>query len=671
MSEYVPIAWMGEDPTAQVTTIRRLHNDYGFHRFVLIGPYPKDMFGGATLADYEQLGVTMAWARAQLADCGDIELGWWLAPTLCLKAPDGSQPIVNSDGTASGGTCPLCPAFTAELKAKIIALLDKGHPSIVFIEDDYTLCNKTGQTNMKGCFCPLHLDEYAKRVGRAFTGAEIASLYDNPTEANRSLRVIFARVCCDSLVALAREIRNAIDVVDPTIRSCLCQSGWSDMDGDATEPVARALAGKTRPMVRVCGASYMNDNDVSWLPGTVAHAVWSTQHLSQDIELVHETDPYPHSRFYASTYFLGSELSAALMAGVHGSYYYCAAYTDEPLEDDGYAAWMLANRPLLEAVRTARAEMRPCGVRVVYSPAEVYLRRGHSKMHGGLREAARFLAKMGLPYTTVNDAAATVLFGHTVDALSDDEIRKIFRGGVLVDGEAGCLLTQRDFAALIGCTAEVMPSSLAYAYEEIQSVAGCKSKGRRLFTMRSATDGASDRSQTFQGQALLKPLPGTEVWSQFVDYDGKAVAPAVTYCRNTLGGRVGVLHMSPSYGYGFDAGTLHFRKQELVHRLFERLAHGRIEVAAPRTPSTWLFAAKNDKELLVMAENLCGEPRKDVELVFSAPWRQGRIARLGADGRWIEVGVVGERFHVDEAWYYPMKPVFFKVSQAASLCRFE
>ena len=128
---------------------------------------------------------------------------------------------------------------------------------------------------------------------------------------------------------------------------------------------------------------------------------------------------------------------------------------------------------------------------------------------------------------------------------------------------------------------------------------------------------------------------------------------------------MGILHMSPSYGYGFDGGTFHFRKQELVQRLFNRLSQDRLEVMAPKTPSTWLFAAKNDKELLVMVENLCGEPRDDVELAFSSPWRQGRVARLDADGRWVDVGASGARFHVEEDWYYPMKPSFFKISRVS------
>ena len=663
-SEYVPVQWSDVSPEGQVREIRKLHDAYGFRRFVLIGPWQKDDFGGATLKDFEALGDSIAWARRQLADLKDVELGWWLAPSLRMNGEGRPDPIVNSDGTPALGNCPLSPKFTADLKAKVAACVKRGRPRIVFIEDDYTLCNNAGLTRMRGCFCPRHLKEFAARVGKAYTGNEIAALYDKPTDENRPLREAFALVCRDSLAKLAGEVRAAIDSVDPTVRTCLCQSGCCDLDGDDTEAVARAFAGGTRPMVRICGASYMSESVASSLPGTTAHLFWSAQRLPGDFELIHETDPYPHTRFYASTLFLGSELCAALMAGADGSYYYCAPYVDAPLEDDGYAAWMRENRPRMEAVRAARAAMKPAGLRVVYSPAEVYLRRGHLRQggFGGLPHAVHFLAKMGLPYRTADGDGAAVLFGDVAEILSDDEVRALLKGGALLDGEAAVILTRRGFADLLGCTAEPMPADIAYAYEEIQPVAGCTAKGRRLMTQRTPKPVAPSDAPSFAGQALLKPKAGTEVWCRFVGFGGKDVAPSVTFRRNAAGGRVGVMALSPSYGYGFNGGTFQFRKQELLHRLVARLAGDVPDVAAPKTPSTWVLAAKSDDELLVMVENLCGEPRKDVELAFAAKWRKGRIARLDASGAWVDAGTAGARYRVDEADYYPQKPAFFKLS---------
>lgn len=663
LSEYVPVDWTCASKDEQVKTIRKLHDEYGFRRFALIGPFLKDTFDGSTLKDFEELGDSLAWARQQLADRPDVELGWWLVPTLRMNGGKGAEPIVNGDGTVAAGNCPLSPTFTADLKAKVAACVKRGRPRVIFVEDDYTVSNCAGLAPMGGCFCPHHLKACAARTGRTHTGAEIASSFERPTAENRPLREAFARATRDSLATLAGEVRQAIDAVDPTVRVCLCQSGFCDLDGDFTEAVARAFAGRTRPMVRICGASYMNESVALSLPGTTAHLFWSAQHLPDDFELIHETDPYPHTRFYASSRFLGSELVAGLMAGACGSYYYCAPYTDAPLEDDGYAAWMRENRPRLAAVNAARQAMKPCGVRIVYTPAEVYLRRGRLRQgaFGGLPAAARFLAQMGVPYTT-SEGAASVLFGDTAEILSDDEIRALLKGGVLLDGEAAVILTRRGFASLIGCTAEAMPADVGFAREEIQPIAGCTAKGRRLFVQRAPRPVAAGDRPPFAGQALLKPQAGTGVWSRLVGLGGRDVAPSVTFCRNALGGRVGVMYLSPSYGCGFNGATFHFRKQELVHRLFAKLSEGTLDVAAPKTPSSWTLSARNDEELLVMVENLGGEPRKDAELAFSAKWRGGRIARLDANGAWEDVGTAGERHRVAEEDYQPQKPAFFKVS---------
>ena len=60
LSEYVPVDWTGVDQQEQVATIRRLHDDYGFRRFVLIGPYRKEFAGDLTLEDFEELGDSLA-----------------------------------------------------------------------------------------------------------------------------------------------------------------------------------------------------------------------------------------------------------------------------------------------------------------------------------------------------------------------------------------------------------------------------------------------------------------------------------------------------------------------------------------------------------------------------------------------------------------------------------
>ena len=332
----VPVDWTGEPLETQVKELRKMYVRYGLRKFVLIGPWHTQYERDLPLTEWERLGDSIAYAKKELADL-DVEIGWWVVPTLRGGRHRPFQHIMDCDGRETHASCPLDRRFGKDFSAKIAACVRRARPSVIFFEDDFTLSNHGGMNAMRGCFCPLHLAEYAKRTGHMRTAKEIADMFRRPTAANASLRKAFAELSRDSLAGLAASVRAAIDMVDPSIRICLCQSGFADIDGDATEAVARAFAGMTRPMVRVFGASYFNENAPATLPGELAHAFWSAQHLGKDMELLHETDPYPHTRFCNSSLYLFSELAAAVMAGVTGSYYYCTQYSDDPMGDDGYA----------------------------------------------------------------------------------------------------------------------------------------------------------------------------------------------------------------------------------------------------------------------------------------------------------------------------------------------
>ena len=101
-----------------------------------------------------------------------------------------------------------------------------------------------------------------------------------------------------------------------------------------------------------------------------------------------------------------------------------------------------------------------------------------------------------------------------------------------------------------------------------------------------------------------------------------------------------------------------------MHNLFVRLAGDKaIDITAPKTPSIWLVAARNDRELLVMAENLCGEPRNDIVLRFSPEWCGGEVSVLLGDGSWRTLGTASADFAVPEEMMSPLAPQFFKVSK--------
>src|SRR5690606_32516821 len=103
----------------------------------------------------------------------------------------------------------------------------------------------------------------------------------------------------ESLAMLAASVREAVDKIAPETRLCLCQSGGSERDGNFTEAVTQAFAGKTRPAVRVHGSSYFSDTSQD-IARTVFNPLYDRQHLPAHFEIIHESDTFPHTRFFMS-----------------------------------------------------------------------------------------------------------------------------------------------------------------------------------------------------------------------------------------------------------------------------------------------------------------------------------------------------------------------------------
>ena len=652
----VPINPEMADAKTLAADLRSARERWGLRRFVLTGPHAVNtQFNRMGVDEYRKLGEKIADVHANLAGT-DIEIGWWLAPTLRQGRDVPGQHVVDCEGHVSDAVCPLDQGFKRRMIDGIAATCSAGRPFIVFFEDDYELMWHRGMNGLGGCFCDHHLAAFAERYGKRLSAVEIAAAFRKRTKENEPLRQTFADTQKASLVQFAHDVRRAIDSVDPAIRTCLCQSYRVDLDGDTTEAIARAFAGGTRPAVRIYGARYNNENQAVKLPQTLAHTAWSAATLPKDIEIIHESDPYPHNRFFSAAAFLGSEIACAFMCGVHDSYLYCSQYLDDPFEDGGYADWFNCNRRRLEVVRDFRAKARPVGVSISFNPKEHYLVRepAPGRKLDFLNDGAYFLGKLGFPYAAVG-GEVTILSAQSADQMTDDEIRRALSGGVLLDGAAALALSERGFNELLG----VVPTRvdrLPVTKERILAAAGCRRRGKNVNCWLLDPVGGVEASVLLK----LAPLSGAESWAEYVGPAGDSVAPSITYFSNALGGRVAVL--SQGLSGNRSSGIYSPRKQELFANLFGRLSQGRLDVCAPETPCTWVLACVSGDggEMLVMVNNLAGETRDDVVLRLSEKWQGAGVARLGMDGVWQPLGKAG-----NQAWRPPiafqhMTPEFFR-----------
>ena len=326
--------------------------------------------------------------RDRLAAEG-IPLGLLLQSTMGHRTPNTPakfQSIVFSNGDAPSVYCPLDAAFRAFVRSQIAALAAE-RPAFFLLDDDARL-----RTGRDACFCPLHLAEFSRRTGRAWTDREALR---TALVADPGLAADWERLRLDSIAALARDVRAAFDAVDPAIPGAFCFCGADAVDA---LPLARLLAAPgQRPVLRLNNARYLRDGNRD-LPTTL---LWTSGELltlpaDADALVLDEPDTCPQNRYSMSAANFHLHLSLGLLSGCGGGKLWITRmHSWEPASGEAYRRALARNAGFhRELLRLA--------------PKWEGLRIPLAKGAGGGAEpppegdwGSRILGRMGFPYAYV------------------------------------------------------------------------------------------------------------------------------------------------------------------------------------------------------------------------------------------------------------------------------
>jgi hypothetical protein len=275
----------------------------------------------------------------------------------------------------------------------------------------------------------------------------------------------------------------------------------------------------------------------------------------------------------------------------------------------------------------------------------------HVHAHGGdLTEltvdptpAADFLLRQGVP-VTAGPAPVQAVFGALAWSFTEDEVRALLSGGLLLDGVAAEVFCRRGFGPLLGVD---VPELVA---REQRSWPGPYAQERVLpAALRAELDLEHTRLSVNMQPALarLEPLRGAEVWTEVLAADGARWGAGRTVFRNELGGRVAVLAATaPDELPGSD------QARALIHRTVRYL-----EGEQPRLPLVSggpqlipLLARQAGALRLAIANGSADPARPVVELPapttppaatllapLAAPEPES-VAALSGDGRMLRAG---------------------------------
>jgi len=600
-----------------ISDIVALNKRYGFRRFLIVGPSKEYRYTGFPDKQvFRDLGDQILNVKKQLTG-NDIEIGWWCTTTIRIGKGQ-FQSIIRADGSiAEEACCPLDLNYRTTFSNNIATVVQIARPFLVNFEDDFHLNG--------GCFCPLHLNEFAKRVNRYYSREELQSVFHLKTPENDQLLQAWGELGRDSLAGLAASVRESVDEITPETRLCLCQSGASERDGNFTEAVTKAFAGKTRPIVRVFGSSYFSDDPLN-IPKTIFNPLYQRQHLPDNFELIHESDSFPHTRFFMSGNKLKSLLTAAFAYGLDDSLLYINQYLENPLEEEGYREMYREEVNRFNALKSAVRECSVEGCEILRKP-------------GTSINWVNITGRHGIPHTS-NGGKVKLVSGDFIDQLDDNEITGLLKGRVFLDGQAAFLLGKRGFSELTGVEVSSREDTvLPPFYEGICKPENFPNVNNRLMYNYLWAFNKGNKDAFYQ----IKALAGAEVLTEFLNSRNEPFFPALTRFKNKYNGRIAVMayNLSDNYVNTQSISLFNYSKKEMLRQLIEWLGDEPLPVFVRNTPNTFCIfnRAKTNDYAIVVLTGLNSDTFDSLSLDVAPEWANSEFELLNHDGKWEPVPV--------------------------------
>ena len=396
------------------------------------------------------------------------------------------------------------------------------HPAFMLIDDDFRLLGRSG----RGCACPLHLAEFKRLTGLDLTIEQLREHLNGSSEEDRRLARIFDKMQCDSLVNMAKRMRQGVDEIDPAIPGGYCPCG---IDIRHALPIAEAFAGRGNPSLIRINCGFYNQRGPQLFSGVMQSAAIQLAAIREKTGIVlTETDTCPHNRYSTSAASLHAHYSGSLLEGCDGAKHWISRLCGNEWKSAKAYRKILScyqgfYRKLAGFGRTvdwfgARFALpqEPC---FEYNPVErVWGESWHMLM----------LERMGIPmYFSKKAGGAVFMNGTQVRVFSNEELEKLLSGVLVLDSKAAKYLCDKGYEDHLGvrvlewdlppATGEMLPEGMTAPQEEL-----CKLE----------LLGATVDSKIFHAP-----------YNQSVERD--FIAPGCTMFRNRLGGTVIVFAGTP------------------------------------------------------------------------------------------------------------------------------
>ncbi|MCM8777165.1 MAG: hypothetical protein NC905_02730 [Candidatus Omnitrophica bacterium] len=200
----------------------------------------------------------------------------------------------------------------------------------------------------------------------------------------------------------------------------------------------------------------------------------------------------------------------------------------------------------------------------------------------------KFLLSYGIPACS-EIQEVNAIFGNNAWIFDDNEIIRMLKGGLLLDGESARILCKRGFGKYIGV--------------EYEKTLNREDSNYSVEVVKSSKSGVKEGIYFSVNQLpefnVFKPSKKTTVWTDVITSERKSVGPSITLYTNEMGGRVAIV--VPSH--------FNFHKQTIVQNIIRYLYKKRVSfpLVSGSVYLMPLFFKKGAEEILCVF-NGCPDP---------------------------------------------------------------
>lgn len=563
-------------------------------------------------------------AKEELAKHG-IDLAGFYTLTVKSGRREDLEPIIRADGSeAPFSSCVLGENFKKALSKTIALFVSIAKPKYLLLEDDFSV----SASSYKGCFCPLHLKEFSKRVGKEYDRETLLKLFESNTKEGLKLYKKWREFMGESLIEMAKAIRREVDILSPEIPVGCMQTGADELDGYSMPKIAKALAGdRHKPFCRPRGTFYCG-GDSKDLPAVMFNAMKVVETYKGKMGFYHESDAYPHNRFYTGASQLDVITSAAVTYGEDGILLFSEGFGGGANGEE--CAYGKSFAKQYNRLNTVQKLVKNCTLEGVELGYDWF----YNKLKNGNPLWARPLGLFGIPTTSKKSKVA---FWDSAQARSanDKTIKEYLSKVLFLDGDAAKILQERGYGKYLGATLGEVVDTPPLVYD--LSVKDVVSGEFTLSGMPEEMPCGHAYCPSGSGKTYLLTVDNSDckVISSYFDRLGNKICDTATIYENSLGGKV-IVFSQTLFG-NLSQSIYNYPRQRLIQRLIQLTADEFVTCVGE--PNLWTIVNKPNKsksfKRLITVSNLGIDGIEKFSLhIPKSLGKVNGVQILGENGRW-------------------------------------